>query len=121
MDRSERPLKDKIQVTPEPTRPDLFAFMERYFEEAMPQYIELKHAYGPGGRIYSTSIIFQKEFKMNQAKPTRPEMVTLSNLFLDLAQKNCDELGKSQGYGILFKNHTKCDAYYGVFYIKLRP
>jgi hypothetical protein len=101
-ERIERPAKDKTQPTPVPKRPDLFAFLETHCDgpSELPNWIELRQAYGPGGRTYSATAIWQKEFKMNSAKPSREALVSLSNQFIDLAQNNCNELGKPQGYGV---------------------
>ncbi len=124
-EKTSKPLTgDPIIVTPEPARPELFAFIEKYFGDTsmMPQAIELRQAYGPGGRKLSTSTILHEDFKPNsQAVPTRPQMVELSNRLLAAAQANCNELGKPHGYSVLCRNFTKSDTYYGVYYMKLRP
>lgn len=119
-DRTER-AKDKIQPTPNPTRPELFSFLERHFTPTeKPQWIELRQAYGPGLRKYG-SMVIQKEFKMNQPNPVREILVALSNEFLAEAQMNCDGIGKPHKYAVLMKNNTKGDGPYGVFVIACRP
>jgi len=122
-ERPDRAARDKTQVIPEPVRPDLFAFLEKLFDgaEQKPEKIELRQAYGPGARKYATSTITQKEFKTNAVKPTREQLVAMSNEFVDLAQSNCNEVGKAHKYGVLAKHYAKSDAYYGVFVLSLKP
>jgi len=121
MERQERQ-KDKTQVNPEPTRPDLFQFVEKLFEGAdqKPERIELRQAYGPGCRKYGTTVL-QKEYKANSLKPTREQMVALSNELLDAAQTNCNEIGKPHRYGVLPKHYAKSDSYYACFVIAMQP
>jgi len=116
--RSERPT-----VTPQPTRPDFFDWVENKFDGsgAFPKYFELKLAFGPGGREYRPDTIHQKEFRPNIKKPEREEMVETSNQFVSIAQNHCNEIGRPQGYVVLAMNHTKGAHPYGVYYMKLRP
>lgn len=120
MERPNRSSRDKVQVTPDPARPDLFEFLEKHFEgsDQKPEKIELRQAFGPGGGKYRT-VVVQKDFKANAPKPPREQLVALSNEFLDLAQRNCDELGKPQKYAVLMKHHGKSNDYYGAFLISL--
>jgi hypothetical protein len=122
MDRPERPSRDKVQVTPEASRPDLFQFLEKLFDGAdqKPERIELRQAYGDGARKYGT-VVIQKEYKANAAKPSRELLVSLSNELLDLAQRNCNELRKPYRYAILAKHYAKSDDYYGCFLLSMRP
>jgi hypothetical protein len=122
MDRPERPSRDKVQVTPEASRPDLFQFLEKLFDGAdqKPERIELRQAYGDGARKYGT-VVIQKEYKANSAKPPREQIVSLSNELLDLAQRNCNELRKPYRYAILAKHYAKSDDYYGCFLLSMRP
>lgn len=48
-------------------------------------------------------------------------MVAISNELLDLAQRNCDAIGKPHKYGILGKHYAKSDTYYAAFVISCRP
>jgi len=127
MDRNDEPRdrkknKDKTQVTPAPSRPDLFAFIEQLFNgsDQKPEKIELRQAFGPGARKYGSTVI-QKEFKANDPKPTREKMVAISNELLDLAQHDCNEVGMPHKYGVLAKHYAKSDGYYSVFLLSLRP
>jgi hypothetical protein len=117
--------KDKDRpptVAPEPASVELFEFIVKHFSNgSMPQLIELRQAFGPGGRHYAENAIDSWEFRLNQPVPSHTELIEMTNKILALAQRDCDELGKATGYGILFKNHVKSDKYYGVFYKKLSP
>lgn len=121
-DRPDRTVRDKTQVIPDATNPELFKAIERWFsgDDQRPQKIEVRQAYGPGARKYGT-VVDYKEWKENSAKPGREELVGLSNRFLDAAQSNCNALGKSHKYGILAKHHTKQSDYYAAFVVALRP
>lgn len=120
--REERPPKDRVQVTPDPSRPKLFEFLESHFgKEAMPNWVRIHQAYGPGGRKYAQTALFQKEFKPTQALPTREQLVALSNQLSDMAQQNCNELSKSHGYTILLSNYGNADKPYAGFYFKCAP
>lgn len=119
--RDEKEVKDRPTVVPEPADVATFEFFSSLFTaDSMPQIIELRQAFGQGGRTYSEAVIWQKEFRQNTV-PSQTEVIELVNKFLDIAQRNCDELGRATGYGFLFKNHLKSDKYYAVWYKKLSP
>lgn len=120
--RTERPPKDKTQVTPEPARPDLFAFLERLFDGAdqKPEKIELRQAHGSSANKYTIQLDMW-EFKINQPKPQREQIVALSNKILDIAQGHCNALGKQQRYGVLARHYGKGDSPYAVHVIALKP
>lgn len=122
MDKFEYKPKDKPLVIPEPSRPDLAEFLERLWadEANYPQVLEVRQAYGPGARKYGATVI-QHPIKPNAKRPTREEIVALSNRFIDDAQNNCNAVGKPHRYGILAKNHIKAADYYAVFVIALKP
>lgn len=123
MERNDRPKpdKDKTLVTPEPARPDLFAFVENLFgDDQKPECIDVRQAYGPGARKHGP-IILKKEYKANQKKPTREEMVSLSNELLASAQNDCNVLSKPHRYAILPKHFAKSDNYYQCFLVSLTP
>lgn len=122
MERSERAGRDKTQVVPAPARPELFEFIERLFEgnDQKPERIELRQAYGQGARQYGTTII-HKEFRANAPKPTREQMVTMSNEFLNAAQQNCDALGKKHHYAIVARHFAKSDGYYAAYLVSMVP
>lgn len=108
-------------ATPEPADPRLFAFIVKHCSSAsMPQVVELRQAWGPGGRHYG-GVLTSHEFNHGAPVPPHSVMIELVNEFLDFAQNNCNELGKPTGYGVLLKNHLKSDQHYAVFYMKLRP
>jgi hypothetical protein len=118
----EKELEKRPSVAPEPADVRMFEFFVRHMSaESMPQIIELRQAYGQGGRTYSESTIDSKEFRANSPIPSHSDICELVNWFLDSAQHNCDELGRTTGYGFLFKNHQKSDKYYAVYYKKLSP
>lgn len=107
-------------ATPEPADPRLFAFIVKHCSpSSMPQVIELRQAWGPGGRHYG-GVLTSHEFSHGEPPPPHSVMIALVNEFLDFAQNNCNELGKPTGYGVLLKNHLKSDQHYAVFYMKLR-
>jgi hypothetical protein len=108
-------------VAPEPADPRLFAFIVKHCSpSSMPQVIELRQAWGPGGRNYG-GVLTSHEFAHGVTPPSHSVMIELVNEFLDFAQNNCNELGKPTGYGVLLKNHLKSDQHYAVFYMKMRP
>lgn len=122
-ERPDRPSsKDRTQVIPEPARPDLFEFLEKLFDgsENQPDKIELRQAYGPGASKYR-KLVIQKDYKPNSAKPSREFLVGLSNELLNIAQNDCNEVGKPQKYGILSKCFKKSNEYYGCFTVSLKP
>ena len=108
--------RNKALVTPEPTDPAMFAFIERLFEgkDEMPERIELRQAFGPGMRKLGNKLI-QKEFKPGSAKPDRAMMVGMSNEFLTLAQNDCNAVGKKHGYQVCAQHFRKSDSYYAQY------
>src|SRR3990167_4458504 len=106
-DRQERPPKDRVQVNPEPVRPELFSFIERLFDgsDQKPERIELKQAFGASASKYGQQIDLW-EFKPNVVKPEREAIVALSNKIVDLAQQNCNAIGKRHRYAVLAKHYA---------------
>lgn len=123
-DKTERPNpRDAVTVTPEPSRQDLFEWMESKFDgsSAFPKYFKLKLAFGTGLHAYRDDTLEEKEFKISMKKPDRPAIVGISNHFLSFAQNHCNECGKPTGFVILAINHEKSADAYGMFSLKLRP
>lgn len=122
-ERGSRANRDRTQVIPHADRPDVFAFIERLFfgTEDKPERIELRQAYGPGCRKYGDVVIHLKEFKGNTEKPNKEKMAALSNEFVEIAQSNCNEIGKAHKYALLAKHTTKSAAPYGVWIISMMP
>jgi len=121
-DRQERPPKDRVQVNPEPVRPELFSFIERLFDgsDQKPERIELKQAFGASASKYGQQIDLW-EFKPNVVKPEREAIVALSNKIVDLAQQNCNAIGKRHRYAVLAKHYAKSDSYYAAFVLAMNP
>lgn len=119
---SKEPPRDvRPSETPEPTRPDLMAWIEDKFDgKEGPRYFYLKLAWGPGLKNYDDATIHEKEFKVNK-KVERTEMVEVANKFVSVAQEHCNQCEKPQGFIILAVNHVKSAAPYGVYVMKLRP
>lgn len=122
MERPDRHARDRTQVNPDPARPDFFEFLEKLFDgsDQKPEKLELRQAFGPGARKYGTTIVV-KDYKANAPKPSREQLVSLSNEFVNLAQQNCDAIGKAHKYVVLAKHFAKSDTYYAAWILALRP
>lgn len=122
MERPDRHGRDKTVVTPDPANPALFEFIEKLFEgnDQKPEKLELKQVYGPGARKHGTTILV-KDYKANAPKPTREQLVAITNEFMALAQQNCDSVGKPHKYVIAARHFAKSDTYYAAWVLAMKP
>lgn len=112
---AERPPRNQKPIpnpTPEPSDPKLFEFLARLFDgEEFCEKLELRQCWGQALRQHGP-VIHDEVFKINLGKPDREKLVSISNLMRDLAQQNCDSIGRKHDYVIGAKNHVKSDTYY---------
>lgn len=124
MEKEQRPSRQKnvVQPPPQPQNVELFQFLVRLFEDddEKPQLIELCQAFGPGMRQIGQKVE-SKPFKINEPKPTQEKLVELSNMFLDLAQQNCNAVGRPHSYVIGAKHYAKSESYYKNHLLKMQP
>ena len=121
--RPDRHRDRKSAVIPQPARSDFFEWLEKLWEDGQrPDAIEIRTANGRVGRFqYGPPVVRPKEWKPNAPRPTREQIVALSNEFLNAAQLNCNGLGTGQRYAVLVRNFTKSEGYYCVFMLKMKP
>jgi hypothetical protein len=113
---SERELaRNKVQVNPSPADLALFTFLDKLFGmDDKPEKIELRQAFGPGLRKYGRALT-QKEWKPSAPKATREQLVAIANEFIDLAQNDCNAIGKRHGYVVAAKHYAKADIFYATY------
>lgn len=95
--------RDRSMIPPNPADEETAKWFDSIFAEGFPQKLSLVHlAAGSTG-----DAVFEKEFRPGEAKPTREKIVEMSNEFLEIAQKDCDDLERDQKYAILAFDRAK--------------
>lgn len=111
-------------IDPIATEPKILQFLLDLFPEeggGFPQSVDVRNCTGPIGEKLGLPI-YTHPFKSTGAKPTREELVELSNKFLQKAQDNCDGLNyPASRYAFCAVDLLRSQEPYNKLVIMLRP
>ena len=113
--------RDRVQVQPHTDNEALCDFLEASFsQEVFPDRITVQTVAGVGCKQRGTALKTYP-YKPNVPKPTRENLVALSNEISALAQNDCEGIGKPQRYGVHVWNAAQSEAPVSRLLLPKRP
>lgn len=117
--------REKARVEAVPKRLDFFEWLEKLFydEPEVAQFPEKIEVNPVSGKLLErlSKPIMQKLWGAKDPKPTRPQLVALSNEILFRCQRDCDIQRKAMVYGVHASHLAREPDYYERWMLRFQP